>query len=139
MFTPIEKNRKQEHSRLLENITELHSRIYACRSTVLTSLKKENLEPTELKSLQDINWNLFILEMNSGSQRDQLKHCPYLGNAALNAHVEQYEEHSEAFGLILQEMNGLNSMSGTKNNADNWFDWDYSENESSEESVSLMK
>ncbi|MGM9452925.1 hypothetical protein ACTAZI_06250 [Legionella bozemanae] len=139
MFTPLEKNRKQEHSRLLENITELHSRIYACRSMVLAALKKENLEATELNSLQEINWNLFVLEINSGSQRDQLKHCSYLGNAALNAHVEQYEEYSETYGLILQEMNGINSLNGTKNNADNWFDWDYAENESSEESFSLMK
>lgn len=51
MFTPLEKNRKQEHGRLLENITELHSRIYACRSMVLAALKKENLEATELKQL----------------------------------------------------------------------------------------
>lgn len=78
MFTSLEKIRKHGHSHLLENITELHSCIYACRSMVLAALEKENLEATELNSLQEINWNLFVLEMNSGSQRDQLKHCLYL-------------------------------------------------------------
>ncbi|KTD43042.1 hypothetical protein [Legionella parisiensis] len=139
MFTPIEKNRKQQHSRLLENITELHSRIYKCRNTVLAALEKENLEPNELNSWLDLNWNLFLLEVNSGSQRDELKHCSYLGSSALNAHIEQYEGYSETYSSIVQKMNGFHSMNGTNNNADKWFDWDYAEDESSDEScVSII-
>ncbi|HHF7364830.1 TPA: hypothetical protein ACPSJ9_003820, partial [Legionella anisa] len=140
MFTSIEKNRKLEHSRLLKNITELHTLIYACRSSVLTSLKKENLVPDELSDLQEINWDLFVLEINSGSQRDQLKNRPHLDNAKLKVYVAQYEEYSAMYETIVQRINsGHNSLNGTNVDADYWFDWDYSESESREESFSPRK
>lgn len=137
MFTPIEKNLKQKQVRLIQNVIELHSRVNECRDLVLASLKNDNFEPIDFKKMQEINWSLFLLEMEVGSQRDQLKYSSCLNNKSLNAHLDRYEEYSAAFSSVVQEMQATNSLSNPQNNKDNWFDWDYSEDITSSESFCL--
>ncbi|STY29496.1 Uncharacterised protein [Legionella wadsworthii] len=137
MFTPIEKNLKQKYVHLIQNAIELHSRVNECRDLVLASLKNDKFEPIEIKKMQEINWNLFLLEMEVGSQRDQLKYSSYLNIKSLNAHFDRYEEYSATFRSVVQEMQATNSLSKFQNDKDNWFDWDYSEDITSSESFSL--
>ena len=134
MFSKIHKNSNRKKNELLCNVNKLYENIYSCRNMVLVALGIQNLTTIQSKNLEDLNWNLFLLEQSNCTQRDKLKYLTDFNPTQHQVYYDKYEANSEAYDVIKSKIKKENCLfKASCETGDSWFDWSFAESETSDE------